>query len=88
VHQALAPERYEVRLGGAPVSERCGPLRLAADVEDLLAAKDRGAVEDADDDGRYLVGDHAGHDLVEQPHALRDLVPLDQRLPSTEPGDR
>jgi hypothetical protein len=88
VHQALAAERHQVRVGRAPVAQRRRPLLRPADVEGLLARRDHAAVGDPGDDRRHLTGSDGDHDLVEQRHALRGLAQPGQGLTPAEPGQR
>ncbi len=79
MHEAVAAERDEVRLGVTPVGERSGPLLRPAQVEHLLARLDHAAVDGAGDHLRHLVGGHRDHDFVEQAHSLDVLCLPDQR---------
>ena len=71
MHQALPAVGHQVRLRRAPVAQRRRPLLRPAQVEDLLAGLDHGAVDDPGDDRRHLAGGDGDHHLVEQRHALR-----------------
>ncbi len=84
VHQALTAVGHQVRLRGAPVAQRAGPLTGPAQVEDLLAGLDHGAVDDAGDDRGQLARRDRDHRLVEQRHCLGGLAQEDQGLPSAE----
>jgi hypothetical protein len=70
VHGALAGERYEARLLRTPPGQRRCPLGCPAEVGDLLAAFDHGAVHGAGEDRRDLTGGDTDHRLVEQGQAL------------------
>jgi hypothetical protein len=88
VHQALATIGHEIRLRRAPLAKRLGPLLGPAQVEDLLAFPDHGAVDDPDPDGRHLTGGDGNHDLVEQRHAFRGLSRPDEGLADAEATER
>jgi hypothetical protein len=88
VHQALAAIGHEVRLRRAPLAERLRPLLGPAQVEDLLAFPDHGAVDDPDPDRRHLTGGDGNHDLVEQRHACRGLPRSDEGLADAEATER
>jgi hypothetical protein len=62
--------------------------RAPAQVEDLLARLDHGAVDDPRDDRRHLAGLDGNHDLVQQRHAKGRLAEQDPRSAKTEPGER
>jgi hypothetical protein len=73
VHQAVAAEGDETRLGVAPAGEGCGPLPRPAQVEQPLAGVDHLAVGDASDDRVDLLGCHRDHHLVQQGDPLAGL---------------
>ncbi len=81
VDQALAPEGDQLRLGGAPAGQRRRPLLGPAQVVDLLAGFDHGAVDDPGHHRRHLVGLDGDHGLVQQGHA-RHRLPLQQPRPA------
>jgi hypothetical protein len=88
VHQALAAIGHEVRLRRAPLAERLRPLLRPAQVEELLAFPDHGAVDDPDPDRRHFTGGDGNHDLVEQRHAGRGLSRPDEGLADAEATER
>jgi hypothetical protein len=88
VHQALTAEWHQVRLRRAPVGQRRGPLPRAAQVEQLMACLDHGAVDDPDHDRRQLGGLDGDHGLVQRRHALGGLPQPQQRLAPASQGDR
>jgi hypothetical protein len=88
VHLALPAVGDQVRLGRDPVAQRGGPLLRPAQVEDLLAQLDGGAVGLAGDHRRQLAGGGGDHDLVEQGHARGGLAQHEQGLAPPEPGER
>ena len=75
--EAAAGERDEVLLLLAPARERDRPLLRAAQLVDLLAALDDGAVDEAGRDRRQLAGRHGDHRLVEQREAGLDVAAAD-----------
>ena len=68
--EALAAEAHHLGLGVAPIAQRPGPLLRPAELERLLAALDRPAVDDPGDDRRELVRCRGDHRLVEEAQAL------------------
>jgi hypothetical protein len=88
VHLALAAVGDQLRLRLDPVAQRGGPLPRPAQVEDLLAGLDRGAVGLAGHGRRQLAGGGGDHDLVEQGHARGGLSLQQQRVPPPHPGER
>ena len=86
--EAAPGEGDHVRLLPAPAVERQRPLTRAAKLEDLLAREDDGAVDEAGDDRRQVLGRHRDHRLVEEREAL--VHPrVDRRgLPLQEHGER
>jgi hypothetical protein len=88
VDQALALVGDQVRLGGAPAGQRGRPLLGPAQVVDLLAGLDYGAVHDPGHRRRHLAGLDGDHGLVQQGHA-RCRLPLRQPRPAqAEPAQR
>jgi len=88
VHQALPAEGHQVRLRRTPVAQRRRPLLCAAQIKQLLAGLDHGAVDAPDHDRRHLAGLDGDHRLVQQRHALGGLPQPQQRLASASPGKR
>src|SRR5262249_39929089 len=66
-------EGDHVRLLPAPAVERKRPLARAAEVEDLLAGEDHGAIGEARDHRREVFGRHGDHRLVEERNALAHM---------------
>jgi hypothetical protein len=69
------------------MAERCRPLLRPAPVEDRLACFERGTIDDANRERRYLTGCDRYHDFVEERDTLRDLSQPHQRLTLTEPAE-
>jgi hypothetical protein len=88
VHHALPTVGHQVRLRLAPVREGRGPFLRPAQVEDLLARFDHGAVDDPGDDRRDLAGGDGDHHLVQQCQRRGGLTRSDQRLAHAEPSER
>ena len=68
--EAAPREGDHVRLLSAPTVERQRPLTRAAELEDLLAREDDGAVGEAADDRREVLGRDCNHRLVEEREAI------------------
>jgi hypothetical protein len=88
MHQALPAEGHQVRLRRTPAAQRRRPLPRAAQVKQLLACLEHGAVDDPDHDRRQLTGLDGDHGLVQQRHALSGLPQPRQRLAPASPGQR
>ena len=88
VHQALPAVGHELGLGRAPGAERGGPLAGAAQVVDVVAGLDGGAVDEAAGDRPDLACGDRGHHLVEQGDAGREVTAHDQRLAQSVPAER
>jgi hypothetical protein len=86
VHQALATEGDQIRLGRTPVRQRRRPLPGAAQIEDLLARLDHGAVDDPRNDWRHFAGLDGDHDLIQQRHTRGGLTHRDHGPTKTKPG--
>jgi hypothetical protein len=84
VGQALPAVRHEVGLRVTPVTECRRPLPRPAQLEDLLACLDGGAVHDADDDGGHLRGRDRNDHFVQRRHRLRTSAQGDQGLSAPE----
>ena len=84
MNKALPPIRHQVWLRVAPVAQRSGPLRRAADVVELQALDDDRAVHDAGHDRPDLAAGDRHHHLVEPADALRNLAHGDERLAVAE----
>lgn len=82
MHQALTAEGHEVRLRFTPVGQCRRPLLRAAQIEELLACLDHGAVDAPSHDRRHLSGLDGDHRLVEQRHALDGLPQTPAVAPS------
>ena len=88
VHQALATEGDQIRLGRTPVRQRRRPLPGPAQIEDLLARLDHGAVDDPRNDRRHFTGLNGDHDLIQQRHARGRLAQRDHGPTKTKPAKR
>ena len=81
VHETLAAERHQAGLCITPTAERLGPFGGAAQVEEIHALEDQGAVGDSRRDRIEFTSRHRHHDLVEPGHARVRLGDRDERLP-------
>jgi hypothetical protein len=78
IEQALAAIAHEIRFGAAPARECSGPFVGAAQVENLLASLQHGAVGIARQYRRHVSCDDRDHRFVEQGDTLRDASEADQ----------
>ena len=86
--EAAPCEGDQVGLLPAPAVKCQRPLTSAAQLEDLLAREDDGAVDDAGDDRRQVLGRHGHHRLVEERETLRDTSLYRRGLPLQEHRER
>ena len=87
VNQALTAERHEIWLGLTPAGERRRPLARPAEVEGLPARLDHSTVDDANHDGRHLVGGDGDHHFIEQRQTLCRFTLPDHDLTTAESGE-
>ena len=78
IEQALAAVAHEVRLTGAPLGKRRGPLVRPAQIERFLARLQHTAIDITCQDRRHLACDHRDHRFIQQRDTFRDVSELNE----------
>jgi hypothetical protein len=88
IDETLAAVRHQVRLRGTPAAQRGRPLLRPAQVEELPAGVDHGAVDDPGDDRRHFVGRNGDHHFVQEGHALFTPAKVNEGPTPSQPRQR
>ena len=88
MNEALAAEGHEVGLRLAPVVQLHRPFAGAPEVEDALAGQDNGAIDDPNQNRRYIANRNADHCFIEKNGSFDGPPQFNDRLTLAEKCER